>query len=57
MELRIALAKLHFTYDLKLLNPNLDWHKQARMHTLWQKPALRVQVLPRAEGSGREMNY
>ena len=45
----MALAKLHFTYDLELLDQSLDWHKQARMHTLWQKPALRVRVLPKAK--------
>ena len=51
MELRIILAKLHFTYDLQLLRPDdLDWQRDSEMHTLWQKPALDVRILPRSEG-------
>lgn len=52
VELRTTLAKLHYTYDLKLLDDKLDWHRDVRMHTLWQKPELKVQVLSRAKGIG-----
>ena len=47
MELRTTLAKLLYTYDLELLDSELDWHKQSKMHTLWLKPPLRVRVHPR----------
>lgn len=47
MEMRTFLAKMHFQYDLELLEPDLDWHKQSEMHTLWQKPKLMVRVHPR----------
>lgn len=47
MELTTVLAKLLLTYDMKLLNSELDWHRDSRMATLWQKPELRVRVIPR----------
>lgn len=49
MELRTILAKMHFKYDIKLLNGDLDWNRDSEMHTLWKKPKLMVHVLPRAE--------
>ncbi|KAL9016827.1 MAG: hypothetical protein Q9185_005824 [Variospora sp. 1 TL-2023] len=49
MELRTILAKMHFKYDFKLLNKDLDWHRDSEMHTLWNKPTLSVHVIPRAE--------
>ena len=47
IELRIILAKLHWTYDLELLDLGLDWHRDSRMQTLWKKPELRIKVTPR----------
>ena len=47
MELRTVLAKIHYSYDLRLLDKDLDWQKQSKMHTLWQKPQLMVAVQPR----------
>ena len=44
MELRTVLAKVHYSYDLRLLDKDLDWQKQSKMHTLWQKPQLMVAV-------------
>ena len=49
MEMGTILSKLLFTYDLELLNQDLDWHRDSRMATLWQKPELRVRVIPRVE--------
>ncbi|RYN20114.1 hypothetical protein AA0112_g10826 [Alternaria arborescens] len=51
LELRTILAKLYFKYDLKLLDPQLDWHAQSEMHTLWQKPEMRVAIVSRADKS------
>ncbi|RAQ98777.1 benzoate 4-monooxygenase cytochrome p450 [Stemphylium lycopersici] len=51
LELRTILAKLYFRYDLKLLDPQLDWHSQSEMHTLWQKPEMRVSIVSRADKS------
>lgn len=47
MELDIVLAKLHWKFDLKLVNEDLDWQRDSRMHTLWKKPELMVNVSPR----------
>ncbi|KAL8708610.1 MAG: hypothetical protein Q9220_006546 [cf. Caloplaca sp. 1 TL-2023] len=49
MELRTILAKMHFKYDVKLLNEELDWNRDSEMHTLWNKPNLMVHMIPRAE--------
>lgn len=51
LELRVTLAKMHYTYDLKLLNDTLDWHRDSRMHTLWKRPKLEVQVKSRVIGT------
>ncbi|KAH7141621.1 benzoate 4-monooxygenase cytochrome P450 [Dactylonectria macrodidyma] len=47
LEMRTILAKMHFKYDFELLDPSLDWHAQSEMHTLWQKPVMKVVVKPR----------
>jgi hypothetical protein len=47
IELRLALAKLFWKYDLELLNKDVDWIRDSRMYILWNKPALRVCVVPR----------
>ncbi|ORY66218.1 benzoate 4-monooxygenase cytochrome P450 [Pseudomassariella vexata] len=47
LEMRLFLAKIHYKYDLELVDPALDWHAQSEMHTLWQKPALKMIVRPR----------
>ncbi|KAI0550323.1 cytochrome P450 [Xylaria curta] len=47
MEMNTTLAKLHFKYDIELLSKNIDWHRDSRMHTLWHKPHMYVQVVER----------
>ena len=49
MELDTVLAKLHWKYDLTLLNPEMDWQRDSKMHTLWKKPELMVKVSPRLD--------
>ncbi|KAK3301896.1 cytochrome P450 [Chaetomium strumarium] len=44
LELRTVLAKLLWTYDLKLVNEEIDWHRDSRMLTLWRKPPLWVKA-------------
>ena len=44
VELRTVLAKMHFTCDLTLLDEDLDWHRDSKMQTLWQRPPLNVKV-------------
>lgn len=40
------MAKLIFRYDLELVGENVDWHRNSRMHTLWEKPPLMVRAKP-----------
>ncbi|KAI0396354.1 cytochrome P450 [Xylariaceae sp. FL0594] len=49
MEMNTTLAKLHFKYDIELLSKDLDWHRDSRMHTLWHKPRMFVQVMERKD--------
>lgn len=47
MEMSLILAKLLFTYDLELLDKNLDWEGQSYMHVQWWKPELWVRFKER----------
>ncbi|KAL8634030.1 hypothetical protein Q9189_000276 [Teloschistes chrysophthalmus] len=42
MEMNLLLAKMLWTYDLELVNKNLDWLKEGKVHVLWWKPKLFV---------------
>ncbi|TDZ61724.1 Cytochrome P450 monooxygenase BOT4 [Colletotrichum trifolii] len=42
MELQTIMAKIIYQYDMKLVDDQVDWHRDSRMHTLWEKPALMV---------------
>lgn len=42
--MRLTLAKLFWTYDLELVNKDIDWMGRARSHVLWHRPELRVHV-------------
>ncbi|KAI0839483.1 putative cytochrome P450 [Hypoxylon sp. FL0890] len=44
MEMRQILAKLIWNFDLELADPELDWHRDSRMYTLWSKPHLHVKA-------------
>lgn len=44
IEVSLVLCKLLWMYDLQLLNNDVDWLRDSRMATLWQKPELRVRV-------------
>ena len=45
--MNLILAKLHFTYDMELVNKNLDWEGQSHIHVMWWKPDLYVRFTPR----------
>lgn len=40
------MAKLHYTYDMELMEKTLDWLQQSHMHVMWWKPALYVRFSP-----------
>ena len=47
VEMNLILAKLHFRYDLELVDPRLDWEGQSTLHVMWSKPELLVKIKPR----------
>lgn len=49
MEISTILAKLHFRYDIELVDQNLDWEGTSHMHVMWWKPDLNVRILPRSD--------
>jgi hypothetical protein len=42
----LTLPEIVYTYDMKLVNQDLDWINECKMHFLWWKPELNVQFLP-----------
>ncbi|KAG9963016.1 benzoate 4-monooxygenase cytochrome P450, partial [Aureobasidium melanogenum] len=48
-ELSLTMCKLHYKYDLELVNTDLDWHRDSKMHIVWHKPEMMVRVKPRSD--------
>lgn len=44
IEMKTIIAKIIYSYDMELVNRDMDWHRDSRMHTLWSKPELIVRV-------------
>ncbi|MCJ1426416.1 hypothetical protein MMC29_004319 [Sticta canariensis] len=42
VQIALLMAKLHWRYDLDLVDKNLDWEGQSHMHVIWWKPALDI---------------
>ncbi|UPK92731.1 hypothetical protein LCI18_003666 [Fusarium solani-melongenae] len=42
LEARIVLAHMVYAYDWELVNKDLEWFKEVRLWTLWEKPELYV---------------
>lgn len=49
LELRIAIAKLVYTYDLKLIGNHGDWMAKAEMYMMWKEKPLMVKFAHRKE--------
>ncbi|KAJ5037690.1 cytochrome P450 monooxygenase-like protein, partial [Bipolaris maydis] len=47
MELQTIMAKIIYRYDMEPIDDTVDWHRDSRMHTLWEKPPLMVQLKKR----------
>jgi len=54
MEMRIVLAKLYYTFDIELLDQDLDWHRDCKMYLIWQRPMLKAKLSVRKNGTGVE---
>lgn len=48
MEMNLLMAKLFWTYDLELVNKNIDWLAEGKVHVLWWKPKLFIRFHKRA---------
>ncbi|KAL3417255.1 BCL4p [Phlyctema vagabunda] len=42
VEMNLVLAKMHFRYDLELIDRELDWLEQSSMYVMWWKPELLI---------------
>ena len=42
MEMSLILAKMLYTYDIQLLEPDLDYEGESKVHIQWWKPELRI---------------
>jgi broad specificity phosphatase PhoE len=42
LQLSLVFAKILYTYDLKMLETNLDWEARSRHWIMWWKPPIRV---------------
>ncbi|TGJ80814.1 hypothetical protein E0Z10_g7949 [Xylaria hypoxylon] len=47
LEIRIALAKLVYTYDLEFARDHGDWLGDAEMYMMWREAPLMVKYMPR----------
>ncbi|KAM6536120.1 hypothetical protein FALCPG4_005638 [Fusarium falciforme] len=46
-EMRLLLAKLTFSFEMKVVNEDLDWDRDTNTSTFWDKPSLMVQFRKR----------
>ncbi|KAI8947240.1 cytochrome P450 [Xylaria longipes] len=49
LEIRIALAKLIYTYDLEFARDHGDWLGDAEMYMMWREAPLMVRLIPRMD--------
>lgn len=49
MEICLILAKMHYEFDLELMDKNPDWETQSRIHMMWWKPKLPIRFTPATE--------
>ena len=45
--MNLILSKMLWKYDLELVNKNLDWERESRLHVMWWKPALMIRFKER----------
>lgn len=47
MEMNMIICKILWSFDLELVNKDLDLHRDTRMNSLWESPPLWVKVRER----------
>ncbi|KAI3333250.1 cytochrome P450 [Ustulina deusta] len=50
MEISLILAKMLWRYDLELVNKDIKWLDEGKVHIMWWKPSLFVRFHERSEG-------
>lgn len=51
MELNLVLAKIIWLYDLELVNKEINFLEETRLHVLWWKPKVFVRFHARKMGA------
>ncbi|KAI1289084.1 cytochrome P450 [Xylaria venustula] len=49
LQLSLVFSKILYTYDLKMLNPDIAWEDESRHWIMWWKPPIRVRAHNRLE--------
>lgn len=44
--MRLVFAKMLFTFDLELVDKDLEWLEGQKVFTLWDKPELMIRITP-----------
>jgi hypothetical protein len=44
--MRLVFAKIFFSFDLELVDKELEWLEGQKVLTLWDKPELMVRITP-----------
>lgn len=47
----LVLAKMLYTYDLDLLDKDMDWEGCSRHYVMWWKAPIRVRAMERLENN------
>lgn len=45
--MNLILSKMLWRYDIELVNKEVDFPGQGRMHVMWWKPPMYIRFLPR----------
>jgi hypothetical protein len=48
MEMRLLLAKVVYSFNLTLVNKEVDWDRDTKIETFWRKPDLMVRFEKRS---------
>lgn len=49
MEMTLLITKIFWKYDLELVNKDVDWLRDGKLHVLWHKPQLVIRFHPRKD--------
>lgn len=51
LQMTLVLAKMLYTYDMEMLDPNLDWEAQSKHFIMWWKAPIRIRLRNRLANS------